>query len=117
MTKPLTPADARKLLTALRDAEHTARHDPGRYNSGHNGNSAHRRDAARQALASAAEGLALGLSRGTAHKDTEAYDAGFLAGVEAAAQLCEARANTGYYRDTAQQALVAAADAIRSVTP
>lgn len=115
MTKPLTPADARNLLTALRDAEYTARRDPGRYYSGNNGNSAHMRDIARRALASAAEGLALGLSRATDCNNPEAYDAGFLAGVEAAAQLCEARAKTGYYRDTAQQALVAAADAIRSV--
>lgn len=57
----MTPADAQRLLDAVREAEYEARHDRGRYNSGNRGNSEYRRDRARQALASEAGALALGL--------------------------------------------------------
>jgi len=57
----MTPADAQRLLDAVREAEYVARHDRGRYNNGNRGNSEQRREDARRALTFRAKELTLGL--------------------------------------------------------
>ena len=57
----MTPADAKRLLDAVREAEDEARHDRGRYNNGWCSHSEQRREDARRALTFRARDLALGL--------------------------------------------------------